>query len=120
VGGARGREIALVREVGALAVRDAVDELGDEPVQVAVALAVRVRGHVDGHAVDRGREVGAVVEVEAAQEILVRLAVAECCVTIDAGTNSSTSAGRSVGLLSISAALTTPWLAASDVPTALM
>jgi len=37
---------------------------------------VGVGGHVDGHAVDKGREVGAVVEVEAAQEVLVGLAVA--------------------------------------------
>ena len=42
-----------------------------------------------------------------------------CCVTITPGTNSSTSAGRSVGRLSISFAVTLPWLAASELPTAL-
>jgi hypothetical protein len=37
---------------------------------------VRVRGLVDRHAVNEGREVGAVVEVVAAQQILIRLAFA--------------------------------------------
>jgi len=37
---------------------------------------VDVAGHVDGHAVDRGRESRPVVEIEAAQEVLVRFAVA--------------------------------------------
>jgi hypothetical protein len=60
-----------------------------------------------------------VVEVESAQEVLVRLATPLCCVTMMPGTNSSTSAGRSVGRFSISRAVTRPWLAASDVPTAL-
>ena len=40
-----------------------------------------------------------------------------CCVTITPGTNSSTSAGRSVGRLSMSFAVTVPALAASVVPT---
>ena len=35
-----------------------------------------VRAHVDGHAVDGDGEVGAVVEIEAAQEILVGFALA--------------------------------------------
>ena len=54
----------------------ALDHLGDDEVGVGEALAVRVRHHVDRHAVDRQREVGAVVGVEAAQEVLVRLAAA--------------------------------------------
>ena len=36
--------------------------------------------------------------------------------TITPGTNSSTSAGRRVGRLSINAAFTVPWLAASELP----
>ena len=74
-GGAGGREIAFLRVVGALAVVNVVHELVDQEVDVRVALAVGVRRHVDRHAVHVGREVGAVVEVEAAQEVLVRLAV---------------------------------------------
>ncbi len=71
---ARGREIRHLGVVRALAVLEPLDELRDQEVQVGVALAVRVRRQVHGHAVDPGCEVRAVVEVEAAQEHLVRLA----------------------------------------------
>jgi hypothetical protein len=37
---------------------------------------VSVRRHVHGNAVDAGRQVRAVIEIETAQEILIRLAVA--------------------------------------------
>jgi len=37
---------------------------------------VRVRAHIDGHAVDVNGEVSAVVEVEAAQEVLIGFALA--------------------------------------------
>jgi len=70
----RRREVADRGKVGPLEVVDARDELGDQEVQVHVALAMRMRGQVDRHAGEPGREVGAVVEVEAAQEVLVRLA----------------------------------------------
>ena len=73
---AGGREVAVLGKVRALAVLDLVDQLGDQEIQVGVALAVRVAGHVGRHAVDERGEVGAVVEVVAAQEILVRLAIA--------------------------------------------
>ena len=63
-------------EVRSLAVLDALHQLGQQEVQVGVALAMAMGGHVDRHAVDAGSEVGAVVEVEAAQEVLVGLAVA--------------------------------------------
>jgi hypothetical protein len=33
-----------------------------------------MRAHVHRHVIDQGREVGAVIEIEAAQEVLVRLA----------------------------------------------
>ena len=74
IDGAGGGEIALAREVGAFAVGEAAHDLGDHEVGVGIALAVAVRAHVDGHAVDGDGEVGAVVEVEAAQEVLVGLA----------------------------------------------
>ena len=66
-------EVSLRCEAGTLEVVDAIDQLRDEEVEVGVALAMRVRAQVDGNAVQGGGEVGAVVEVEAAQEILVRL-----------------------------------------------
>ncbi len=43
-------------------------------MQVDVALPVGVAHRVDGRPVDEDREVGAVIEVEAAQEVLLRLA----------------------------------------------
>ena len=73
VSSARRCEIALGGEVGTLEVLDALDELGDEEVEVGIPLPVRVRPEVHRHAVERGEEVGAVVEVETAEEVLVRL-----------------------------------------------
>jgi hypothetical protein len=77
---------------------------------------VGVAGHVDRHAHHVGGEVAAVVEVEAAQEVLVGLAVPECWVTIMPGTVSSASAGRSRGRLRSWAAVTVPSLAESATP----
>src|SRR5579863_661013 len=56
----------------------------------AVPGQCRMRVNV-GNARERRREVGAAIEVEAAQEILVRLALALCCVTMTLGTASRTS-----------------------------
>ena len=47
-------------------------------------MAVTVRRHVHRHACDRGREVGAVIEVEAAQVVLVGLAFAAVLADDDA------------------------------------
>ena len=58
-----------------------------------------VRRHVDRHAVDACREVGAVVEVEAAQEVLVGLAVARVLRDDHAGRRFQEFAGPGVGLL---------------------
>ena len=54
----------------------ALDQLRDQEIEVGVSLAVPVGRHVDRHPAGRDGEIGAVVEVEAAQEILVRLAAA--------------------------------------------
>ena len=70
------REIALLGKIRPLAEGDPVDQLGDQEIEIGVALAVGMGSHVDRHAADVGREIGAVVEVEAAQEILVGLTVA--------------------------------------------
>ena len=53
-----------------------VDRLGNQKVQVRVALAVRVAHGVDRRVVDEERHVGAVIEVEAAREVLLGLASA--------------------------------------------
>ena len=73
---ARAREIAVLRVVNALLVTDRADEFGDQKSRVGPALPVGVRDEVDGHAVHRRREIRAVIEVEAAQVILVGLPLA--------------------------------------------
>ena len=73
---ARSREVALVGIVRSLAVMNMVDELGDEEIEVGVALAVRMARQVDRHAVDVHGEVSPVIKIEAAQEVLVRFAAA--------------------------------------------
>src|SRR5688572_2179768 len=75
LGGAGSGKIAELRVVRALVVGDALDQLRDHEVEVHVALAVPVRRHVDRHPLDLRQEIGAVVEVESAQEVLVRLPV---------------------------------------------
>ena len=67
-------EVSGLGAIGSLPEVDRRDDLRDHEVQVEVALAVGVGARVDRDAVEVGGEVGAVVEVEAAQEELVRLA----------------------------------------------
>ncbi len=69
-------KIAVLGRVHALAIIDVGDQFRDQEIQVHIPLAVRVAGDVGRHADDGGGEIAAVVEVEAAQEILVGLAVA--------------------------------------------
>ena len=76
VPGARRREVAVLGEVRALGELHAADQLGNQEVEVGVAVAVAVRRHVHRHAGHRGGEVGAVIEVEPAQVVLVGLAFA--------------------------------------------
>ena len=54
----------------------AAHELGNEKADVRIAMRVRAGRRVDRHAGDRRREVRAVIEVEAAQVVLIRLALA--------------------------------------------
>ena len=73
-----------LRVVGPLLELHARDQLRDQEVVVGIALAVRVRRQVGRHAGDPGREVGAVVDVEAAHIVLVRLALAAVLADRDA------------------------------------
>src|SRR5207248_730938 len=75
VKGAYGRKISLIGVIGTLAHIDSADKLRNEEIEVRVALAVRVSAHVDRHVVDRDRKIRTVVEVVAAQEILVGFAL---------------------------------------------
>src|SRR5438132_675940 len=68
-----GGVIALGGEIRPLGVIDPCRQLRNEEIQIRIALAMRMRAHVDGHPVDESRKIGAVVEIEPAQQILVRL-----------------------------------------------
>ena len=71
-GAGRG-EVADVGVVGALLVVDLLHQLRNQEVQVGVALSVAVARQVQRDAAEERREVGAVIEIEAAQEVLVGL-----------------------------------------------
>ena len=69
-------EVAAGGLIGAFVEFDAADELGNEEIQVRVALAMAVTAHIHRHAVDACGEIRAVVEVKAAEEELIGLAAA--------------------------------------------
>ncbi|MFO0624824.1 MAG: hypothetical protein U0325_04350 [Polyangiales bacterium] len=73
---ARDGEVTLPGVVGPFEHAQAVDHLGDHPVEVGVALPVHVRDVVRGHSADRELHVLPVLRVEAPEEDLVGLAVA--------------------------------------------
>ena len=81
----RGREVPVLRLVSALVHVHVFDDLGDEPVEIGVPLAVRVRHHVDGNAVDGDGDVRPVVGVETAQKDLLRLATSSVLRNQEAG-----------------------------------
>ena len=76
VGTACGAEVTVRGGVSAFHIIHALDEFGNQRIQIGVALAMRVRLEIHRHEVDARREVGAVVEIESTQEILRRLASA--------------------------------------------
>ena len=63
---ANGREVSFVGEVGPFADFERVDCFRHQPVQIGVALAMRMGAHIDRHVVDINREIGAVIEIVAA------------------------------------------------------
>ena len=69
-------KIAILRLVRALVVQHARYQLWDHEIQVGVALPMRMCGHVHRHACEPRREIGAVIKVVAAREILIGFAVA--------------------------------------------
>jgi hypothetical protein len=71
-----GGEVTYVGVVRSLADIHRPDQFGDEKIDVSITLPVAVSGHVDGHSVDRNGKISAVIEIEAAQEILVGFAFA--------------------------------------------
>ena len=76
VGAAGAGKVPVPGGVGAFEIVDAFEEFGKEQVQVGVTLTVCVGAHVERHPVEGEREVRAVIEIKAPQEILVGLAPA--------------------------------------------
>ena len=69
-------EISDIGIVRALAIDDFFDHLGNNKIQIGIALPVTVAAHINRHAIDTGCEISAVIEVETAQKELVGLAAA--------------------------------------------
>ena len=76
VGRTRRRKIPLVGEVRSLLELHAAHELGNEKADVRIAVRVRTCRRIDRNTRDGRREVGSVIQVEAAQVVLIRLALA--------------------------------------------
>ena len=69
-------KVPIPRIVSPLAVLDAIDQFRDQKVEVGITLAVRMSGQVHRHAHQGSRKIRAVIQVETAQVILVRFAIA--------------------------------------------
>ena len=72
----RGGEITHLREERTFVVVDLTHHFGNQEIEVGIALPVRVGAQVHGHAVDVDGKIRPMIEIEAAQEILVRRAAA--------------------------------------------
>ena len=70
-GGAGGGKISDIGIVGPLPEVDIVNEFGNNPIQVHIALAVGMRGEIDRDTVDKTGEIRAMVEIETAQKVLI-------------------------------------------------
>ena len=70
------RKITLISIIGTLGVGDISREFRDEEVQIRVALTMRVCRLVDRHAIDKGTQIGAMVQIIAAQQELIGFAFA--------------------------------------------
>jgi hypothetical protein len=67
-------KIADIRIVRPLPESDIVNELRDDPIEVHIALAVGMGGEIDGYAVNKTGEIRAMVQIKAAQKILIGFA----------------------------------------------
>ena len=72
LGRTRRGEVSDICDERTLAVIDSLDQLWDDKIEIRIALPMGVRAQIDRHIVHREGEVRSVVEVESAQEILIR------------------------------------------------
>ena len=77
---------------------------------------MRVRRFIDRHAVDEGRQVGAVVQIISTEQVLIGLALAAVRGDVEPGTVSSSWPGRYAGVSANSSFTTTPSLALVAMP----
>ena len=87
-------EVAFTRVVRPLLVFETGRKLWDDEVKVRPAVAVRMRTLIDDHAVDSRAQIGAVIEVEAAQVELIGFAFATVLTDDQPGALSRSSPGR--------------------------
>jgi hypothetical protein len=73
---AGGGEVTVLDEVRALEAIESLHGLGDQKMEIGIALAVGVAAQVDRQSVDEEGDVGAVVGVEAAEKVLLGLPAA--------------------------------------------
>ena len=73
---AGGGEIAFVGVIRAFLHLDRVEQFRHQEIEIGIALPMPVRAHVERHAIEEQREIGAVIELKAAQKILVGFALA--------------------------------------------
>src|SRR5256886_17573466 len=97
VHGASRGEVPELDEVGPLEPVDQLDGLGDQEVKVGIPLTVGMGSEIHGHPVDEERDVGAVVGVEAPEEILLRLATPLVLADDEPGNEGPTVAGPALG-----------------------
>ena len=69
-----GGKISDIGEIRPFAKIDPLYRFGNDEIEIEIALPVSVRRHVDRHAVHEPGKIRAVIEIEPAQKILVRLA----------------------------------------------
>src|SRR6266403_3408259 len=70
-GGAGGRKIPDIRIVRPLPEGHIVHELRNDPIEIHIALAMGVRGEIDGDAINPRGEIGTMIQIKTAQEILI-------------------------------------------------
>ena len=67
-------EVAELGVIRAFVHVEAFDGLGNDEIEVGITLPVRMGAKIDRHAIGEERDIGAVIRIEAAEEVLIRLA----------------------------------------------
>src|SRR5207237_5241927 len=68
------RKVSFVRVVRAFPIVNMVDQLGNQKIEVGVALAVAMARQIYRHAVHMHGEIGAVMQIEDSEEVMICLA----------------------------------------------